>query len=78
MIINISRRVSKQYQEIYIVQPNQLGDNRINLLYKIITRFLKKAPFIVIIPIAMMIVVLIYVLVGPLLVKLATLLQYGF
>lgn len=78
MINNIPRRVSKQYQEIYALQPNQLGNEHVDVFYKITTRFLKKAPFIVIIPIVIITVVLVYVLVGPLLVKLASLLQYGF
>lgn len=78
MINNIPHRVSKQYQEIYEVQPNQLGNNRIDLFYKITTRFFKKAPFIVIVPVVTLVVVLIYISIGPLLVKLASLLQYGF
>lgn len=74
----IPTRIQNKYSEIFFLQPNQLGNNRINLFYKITTRFLKKAPFIVIVPTVTIIVVLIYILVGPLLVKLASLLQYGF
>jgi len=74
----IPTRIQNKYSEIFSLQPNQLGNNRINLFYKITTRFLKKAPFIVIIPVTMLVVVLIYILIGPLLVKLASFLQYGF
>ena len=74
----IPLRISKQYREIYTLQPNQLGNDRINTFYKRTTHFLKKSPFIVIVPLVVLTVILIYVLIGPYLVKLASLLQYGF
>ena len=74
----IPTRIQNKYSEIFSLQPNRLGNDRINLLYKTTTRFLKKAPFVVIVPAVILVVIFIYVLVGPLLVKLASLLQYGF
>jgi len=71
-------RISKKYREIFAVKPNSLGNPLFDLLYKSVVRFFKTAPFVVIIPTVMLMVVLIYLIVGPLLVRLASMLQYGF
>jgi len=74
----IPTRIQNKYSEIFSLQPNKFGNERINSLYKMTTRFLKKAPFIVIVPMVTFVVILIYIIIGSLLVKLASLLQYGF
>ncbi len=74
----VPTRINKKYQEIFALKPNSLGHPLFDNLYKAMTHFFKTAPFIIIVPAVMMAVVLIYFIIGPVLVKLASMLQYGF
>lgn len=74
----IPYRLKHKLQEVYFVEPNDLGNTTLTTVYKIGTSFLKQMPFIFIIPLSMAFSVMLYVLLGGLVVRLATLLQYGF
>ena len=65
-------------QEVYSLSPNDLGYTPLNYVYKTITSFLKRMPFILIIPLSTVLAIMLYMLFGSLTVKLTTLLQYGF
>lgn len=71
-------QLEKRFYEIFSLQPTDLGSRRLTALYKIITKRLKTMPFLYVIPLVSIIAVVSYLLLGHLLVKLASLLQYGF
>lgn len=64
--------------QVYVVEPNNLGNGYITDWYRFLVSYLKYMPFLYIIPLSLAGTVFVYLLVGPLLVRLATLLQYGF
>ena len=70
--------LKKKLKEIYLVSPNDLGHPLLTKIYKKITGYFKIMPFIVVIPLSFLTAFLMYLVFGPLLVKLASLLQYGF
>ena len=74
----IQYRLKHKLDEVYFVEPNDLGNEQLTALYKIVTPFLKQMPFIFVIPLSMVFSVMLYVLLGGLVVRLATILQYGF
>lgn len=74
----IPYRLKHKLQEVYFIEPNDLGNPQLTAVYKITTSFLKKMPFIFIIPLSMIFSIMLYVLLGGLVVKLTTILQYGF
>ncbi len=65
-------------QEVYFVEPNDLGNSYLTLIYKTVTSFLKQMPFVFIIPLSFLVSILMYLIFGSLTVKLTSLLQYGF
>ena len=74
----IDYRLKHKLQEVYVLKPNDLGNYRLTALYKTMTSFLKSMPFIYIIPLSTLFSVMLYLAIGTLIVKLTTLLQYGF
>ena len=74
----INLRLKKKLNEIYSVEPNNLGLVYLNNLYKKITAYFKTAPFIIIVPLSIVAGVIIYWFFGYLLIGLVNLLQYGF
>ena len=78
MIIFFNYRLTQKMEETFSVEPNNLGIGILTSLYKKVTIYLKNLPFLVIIPLAFLLAVFIYLIVGHLVVKLTTLLQYGF
>lgn len=74
----IQYRLKHKLQEVYILEPNSLGNPILTNIYKFATSFLKQMPFVFVIPLSVLFTVFLYFLVGPLIVKLTTLLQYGF
>lgn len=74
----INLKLKKRLNEVFIIPPNDLGEKRLTDFYKWLTSYLKTMPFIIVIPIATLIVFGIYFLFGFLVVRLTTLLQYGF
>ena len=74
----INYRLQQKLDEVFLVEPNNLGIGILTSIYKKVTIYLKNLPFLVIIPLAFLLAVFIYLIVGHLVVKLTTLLQYGF
>ena len=70
--------LKKKLKEIYLIQPNDLGNPYLTKIYKKITPYFKVMPFIIVVPISLLFAFLMYFVFGPLIVKLASLLQYGF
>jgi hypothetical protein len=75
---SLDPRVKDRFQEIFSLPPNDLGDRRITFLYKTFTGPLKSMTFFYILPLSFVIAIVLYVLLGQLVVKLVSLLQYGF
>lgn len=71
-------RLQQKLEETFSIEPNDLSSNLLTLAYSKATSFLKNLPFVVIIPLSLIVAVLVYLLIGRLVVNLATLLQYGF
>lgn len=71
-------RLKNKLDEIYLIEPNDLGYPLLTRFYKRFTVHLKSMPFLLIVPSSIFISMVMYVLLGALLVKLATILQYGF
>jgi hypothetical protein len=71
-------RLREKLREVYSVEPTDLRFGPLNTLYKRATRRLKTMPFVAIVPLAFVLAALMYILFGHLIVKLASLLQYGF
>ena len=78
MMRTFDYRLQQKLEEVFMVEPNNLGPSYITALYHRLTGFLKTMPFIFIIPISFISAIFLYFIFGPLLVKLVSLLQYGF
>lgn len=74
----INLRMKQKLNEVFSVEPSDLGINFLTFYFKKITSHLKTAPFIFVIPSAVIIALILYFLFGRLLVGLATILQYGY
>jgi len=68
----------KRLNEVFLLEPNNLGVGFLTNLYKKIVARFKVAPFIILIPTSFMISALAYLVFGYLLINLVSLLQYGF
>jgi hypothetical protein len=73
-----SLRFKKQIGEVFVIQPNDLGNNFLNFLFKKTTAYLKRFPFLYLLPVAVIIVFFIYLILGKGIVTITSLLQYGF
>lgn len=71
-------QLKKKLNEIYIIEPNDLGIKKLTTWYKFIVRYFKTVPFIVIVPLSFLIGYVLYLFFGFLIVRLVSLLQYGF
>lgn len=71
-------RLKKKLDEVFFIEPNNLGPEFLTDLYKILTARFKNAPFIIIIPLSLFFASFLYLIFGKLIVRLVTLLQYGF
>ena len=74
----INYRLRRKFNEVYSLEPNSLFLRPLTFLYKKITSYFKTAPFIVVIPFSFLIAIGLYYIFGYLLVRLTTILQYGF
>jgi len=70
--------LKKKMKEVFIVEPNDLNIDFLTNFYKKATSYLKTTPFIIIIPFSFLAGLFIYLIFGYLIVRLTTLLQYGF
>lgn len=75
--IHNSAKLKSKLQEVFAVEPNDLGITWLTRLYKIVTFRLKDKPFLYIIPLAFVLSACLYVIFGQLVVRLTSLLQYG-
>jgi hypothetical protein len=71
-------KLIKKADEVYLLKPNNLGNGLLNTSYHHLVSYLKIMPFIYLVPLSVIATVTLYILFGPLLVKLTTLLQHGF
>ncbi len=74
----LNNKIRQKLDEVYSVKPNDLGTPVINELYHGTTKFFKTMPFIFIIPSSFLGALILYVLFGSLVIRLVSLLQYGF
>jgi len=75
---NINFRMKQKMNEVFLVEPNELGIGFLTIYFKKITAYLKIMPFIYIIPLTLFVSISLYFILGRFLVNLVTFLQYGF
>lgn len=71
-------RLKKKLNEVFFIEPNDLGVNFLTYYFKKITAYFKVIPFVYIIPFTFLISLFLYFLLGKLLIRLVNILQYGF
>jgi len=74
----IDYRLKNKLNEVFLISPNDLGWKNLTDIYKQLTYYLKKLPFLIIVPLSFILVIISYIVLGKFLVILATILQYGF
>ncbi|CAN5219359.1 hypothetical protein BH09PAT2_BH09PAT2_03330 [soil metagenome] len=75
---SFTNKLEQELQEIFSIKPNDLGNQHLTMVYKYITGPLKKMPFVYVIPMSFVVSFMLYALLGQFVVKLVSLLQYGF
>jgi len=75
---NINFRMRQKMNEVFSVEPNDLGVSFMTDFFKKITIYLKTAPFVFVVPLTILISLFLYIIFGGLLVRLVTILQYGY
>lgn len=75
---NTTALLKKRLKEVSVVEPNDLGIPLLTSVYRKINIFFKTAPFIFIVPLAILGATALVYLFGILAVRLVSLLQYGF
>jgi hypothetical protein len=70
--------LKKHLKEINVIEPNDLGIPLLTMVYRNINIFFKTAPFLFIVPIAVIGAAGLVYLFGFLAIRLVSLLQYGF
>ena len=79
MVKSINYRLKTKLNEVYSVEPSDLGIKPLTNLYKLITSYFKTMPFVWIIPLSFILAFLLYFGSGRLLlIRIVSLLQYGF
>jgi len=68
----------KKINEVFSLEPNNLGIEPLTGLYKKTTHYLKTMPFLVLIPASLISALTLYFIFDHILVRLVSLLQYGF
>ncbi len=71
-------KIQNRFDEIYVVEPTNLGLPSLTNLYKLTTGPLKKLPIRIILPVSFLSGLAIYLFLGYLLLRLASILQWGF
>ncbi|MFN4212968.1 MAG: hypothetical protein ACK4FL_03355 [Microgenomates group bacterium] len=74
----INWRLKKKLNEVFFIEPNDLACPFLTNIYKVLTARFKTAPFIVVIPLSFIFTFIFYLIFGKLIVKVVSLLQYGF
>ncbi|MCR4276759.1 MAG: hypothetical protein NUV87_01370 [Candidatus Roizmanbacteria bacterium] len=75
---DINFRMRQKMNEVFSIEPNDLGTSYLTTFFKKITSYLKTMPFIYVIPVTFLISIFMYFVFGRFLIKLVTVLQYGF
>ncbi len=75
---NINFRMKQKMNEVFSIEPNELGVNFLTNYFRKITAYLKVMPFVYIIPLTFLSSIFLYFIFGRFLIKLVTVLQYGF
>lgn len=76
--MNNKTRLETEFRNIFSLPPNDLGNKWLTFLYKYFTHPLKKMPFLYIIPLSIIAAIGMYIVLGPFVIKLVSVLQYGF
>lgn len=71
-------QLRRKLNEVYVVEPNDLGFPYLTSLYRRINIFFKRMPFIIVVPASLLGALLLSVFFGYLVVRLTSMLQYGF
>jgi len=75
---SLNYRLKRKLNEVFVVEPNDLGIVFLTNWYKRITAYFKTAPFLIVIPLSFLVAIFLYLIFGYLVVRLVSLLQYGF
>lgn len=75
---DINFRMKQKMNEVFSIEPNDLGTGYLTIFFKKITSYLKTMPFIYVIPLTFLVSIFLYFVLGRFLIKLVTILQYGF
>lgn len=79
MVKSINYRLRTKLNEVYSVEPADLGVKSLTNLYKKTTSYFKTMPFVWVIPLSFILAFLLYFGSGrSLLIRIVSLLQYGF
>lgn len=78
MTDKVYSHLKRRYNETFSLEPNTLHSERLTRLFKAVSVFLKVFPFRIVVPIAILAAIVLYVILGPYLIRLVSLLQYGF
>lgn len=74
----INYRMKQKMNEVFSIDQNDLGANYLTNNFRRITSYFKVMPFVYVIPITFLASVFLYFIFGRFLIKLVTVLQYGF
>lgn len=72
------RKLHKRVEDLYSIEPTDLGLPVLNMYYRRMNKYFKTAPFVVIVPITFIFAAGVVFLFGIAAVKLVSILQYAF
>lgn len=72
------KQLRERVREAAIVEPNDLGIPLFTSYYRKVNKYFKRIPFIFVIPLSFLLAISLCFLFGVLVIKLVSLLQYGF
>ncbi len=70
--------LKNRYHEVFMIEPSDLGNPTLTRMYKSVTRLLKVMPFIYLIPLSIAASVVVSLVFGLSVVRIASVLQNGF
>jgi len=71
-------QLRKKLNEVYVVEPNDLGLPYLTALYRRINVFFKRMPFIIVVPASLISALFLSLFFDYVVVRLTSMLQYGF
>lgn len=75
---NSYRKIQDEFNQVFSLPPNDLGNRKLTFVYKFITHPLKRMPFLYIVPLSLLVAAGLYFLFGQFVIKLVSTLQNGF